>query len=497
MGCTPRHPEALITSSPASANGRRVSPGLVLVGAALGALLAPLNSTMIAVALPEIRADFDLSHGQLGWLISAYLITMAVAQPVGGRLGDELGRRRVFRWAVAAFLVCSLLAALAPSFIVLVALRTGQAAAGAAAVPTGTAMLRNVVPSERLGQFLGINGAVMSIAAAAGPLVGAGMLELGSWRLLFLVNIPVIAAAALVSLLLPPDEERTSSIRKAVDPVGVGLFATALLLVTGLLSRLGETDLLNAALAGGSIVAILALVVHQRRVTIHVAAWHLFRSRSFTAATSVVMLTNLVMYTTLLTVPFLIIEVRDGSTRQIGLLLAAMTALMALLAPVAGTAADRYGRRAPVLLGATLLTVASAAIAVAVSVEADLLILGAALALLGLGVGLTGPAMTAAVESAPVSEAGAAAGTNSMMRYIGSIVGAGILAGLLQTSDGEVELRLFTILAVAVALVSTLVLVAATMVHRMPPLDVTSEGAAQPPERRAEPPTPTVATRGQ
>ena len=295
--------------------------------------------------------------------------------------------------------------------------------------------------------------------------------------------------------LPPPDEERTSSIRNAVDPVGAGLFATALLLVTGLLSRLGETDLLNAALAGGSVLAILALVVHQRRVTIHVAAWHLFRSRSFAAATGVVMLTNLVMYTTLLTVPFLIVEVRDGSTRQIGVLLAAMTALMALLAPVAGTAADRYGRRAPVLLGATLVTVASAAIAVAVSVEADLLILGAALALLGLGVGLTGPAMTAAVESAPVSAAGAAAGTNSMMRYIGSIVGSGILAGLLQTSGGEVELRLFTILNIAVTIVSTLVLVAATMVHRMPPLDVTSQGASQPPDRRAEPPSPTVAKR--
>lgn len=464
--------EAHITASPTSVTPRRVSPALVLAGASLGALLAPLNSTMIAVALPEIRADFDLTHGQLGWIISAYLITMAVAQPVGGRLGDQLGRRRVFRWAVLAFLVCSLLAAIAPSFITLVAFRTGQAAAGAAVVPTGTAMLRTAVPSRNLGRYIGINGAVMSVAASAGPLVGAGILELGTWRLLFVVNIPVIGAAALVSLLLPPDEERASSLREAIDPVGAGLFAGSLLLVTALLSRLGSSDLLSVGLALASLTTIVTLVLHQRRARVYVAAWPLFRRRSFAAATSVVMLTNLVMYTTLLTVPFLIVEVRGGSTRQIGVLLAAMTALMALLAPVAGTAADRYGRRAPILLGAVLLTVAAATIAVAVTVEAPLIVLGGSLALLGLGVGLTGPALTAAVESAPVSEAGTAAGTNSMMRYIGSIVGAGLLAGLLETGDGDVELRLFTILAVAVTLVSTLVLVASTMVHRQPPLDV-------------------------
>ena len=139
------------------------------------------------------------------------------------------------------------------------------------------------------------------------------------------------------------------------------------------------------------------------------------------------------------------------------------------------------------LLGAIILTSAAAAIAVAVTAEANLLILGAALALLGLGVGLTGPAMTAAVESAPASEAGSAAGTNSMMRYIGSIVGAGLLAGLLQTGEGDIELRLFTILAVVVTAVSVVVLAAATMVHRMPPLEVRLDSDEEQSGRAVEP----------
>jgi MFS family permease len=110
---------------------------ILLAATSIGALLAPLNSTMIAIALPEIRGDFDVDHASLGWLISSYLIVMAVAQPLGGRLGDQIGRKRVIRWALVAFLGFSLASVVAPSFWVLVLFRTGQAIAGQRSCPTG------------------------------------------------------------------------------------------------------------------------------------------------------------------------------------------------------------------------------------------------------------------------------------------------------------------------------------------------------------------------
>ena len=128
-------------------------PYLLLLTVSFGALLAPLNSTMIAVALPAIRDDFGVGHGAVGWLISSYLITMAVAQPVAGRVGDQLGRARVFRLSLLAFLVFSLLAAVAPSFPLLVALRTGQAAAGAALIPNGMGMLRAATATDRFARI--------------------------------------------------------------------------------------------------------------------------------------------------------------------------------------------------------------------------------------------------------------------------------------------------------------------------------------------------------
>ena len=128
----------MITAEPAP----RPNYYLLLAAVGIGGVLAPINSTMLAVALPELRQDFGISHSEVGWLISAYLIAMAVAQPVGGRLSDQLGRARVYRAGLIGFLTFSLAAVFAPSFPTLVVFRTGQAIAGAVLIPNGMAMLR-------------------------------------------------------------------------------------------------------------------------------------------------------------------------------------------------------------------------------------------------------------------------------------------------------------------------------------------------------------------
>jgi MFS family permease len=158
--------------------------GLLLLTVSLGGIFAPLNSTMLAVALPELRQDFGIGHAAIAWLVSAYLIAMAVAQPLGGRLGDQLGRVRVFRTGLLLFLAFSLAAAAAPTYGLLIVFRTAQALVGAAVIPNGFAMMRESVPFNRLGRAGGLTGSAMSAAAAVGPILGAVLLEAWSWRLL-------------------------------------------------------------------------------------------------------------------------------------------------------------------------------------------------------------------------------------------------------------------------------------------------------------------------
>lgn len=326
---------------------------LLLALSSLGAILAPLNSTMIAVALPEIREEFDLSHAAVGWLISGYLIAMAVAQPLGGRLGDQIGRARVFRVGLIAFLVLAVAATFAPSFAFLVAFRIGQAVAGAVLMPNGMAMLRALAPPEQLGRLNGINGSILSAAAAAGPLIGALALALGSWRFVFPLSIPLCVAALVLLQRMHIPQDRSPE-RTPIDWAGTALFVALLSAITLQLASLREPESAAAATLRWTALAAVAVAFAWRQyVTSSPAAeWRLFRQRSFAAATAWTLLTNLTMYTTLLMVPFFIRDVQGKSTEIAGLLLGAMSILVAIMSPLGGRLSDAYGRRPLALAGA-------------------------------------------------------------------------------------------------------------------------------------------------
>jgi MFS family permease len=441
--------------APATAALDGVSYPLLLVTVSLTSVIAPLNSTMIAVALPDVRGDFDVSHAAVTWLVSAYLIAMCVAQPLGGRLGDQLGRSRVLRAGLATFLAFSLAAAAAPSFWALVGLRTAQAVVGAAVLPNGAAMVRETVPLRRLGQANGLTGSAIGLSAALGPVLGAALLSLGSWRLLFLANLPLVGAGMLCLFLLRY-RDRPSSGGAVVDWPGALLLAGVLVALTELLGGLrgGRTGAVAATAV--AFVVIGALFSSRQAASLRpLAEWRLFRIRSYSAATTYILLGNLVMYTTLLAVPFFIKEVQHKPVGTAGLLIGTLSVLMSLLSPVSGLISDARGRRLPAMTGAVCQLVAAVMLLAGIGTGVSSLYLALSLAVLGLGSGLgTGAASTAAVEAAPREFAGAAAGTMSMMRYFGSILGAGVLAGILNSSAApgpEVFRALFGVLVMMAA----------------------------------------------
>ena len=454
-------------TAPAATSTGVASERLLLAAVALGGLLAPLNSTMIAVALPDIRSEFALSHGAIAWLVSSYLITMAVAQPVAGSLGDQLGRERIFRVALVAFLAFSLGATLAPSFESLVALRTGQAVAGAALIPNGMAMLRAVVPPRRLGRVNGLFGSAMAVSAASGPLIGAALLDASSWRLLFLLNVPAVGLALLLHARLRYRDDVAVG-RVEIDWAGAALLAAMLTGITWLLAAFnGEAGgAATAAVSAGVLITSVAFVRRQVVGRVAVAPWGLFRRRSFAAANGYIMLSYLVMYTALLTIPFFIREVQEGGHARIGLLLGAMSFLMAALAPLSGRLSDAVGRRGPAVAGAVLALAGALLLVTGIDAGVSFATLAGALALLGAGIGLgTGAATTAAIESVPRALAGSAAGTNSMMRYIGSIAGVGVIAGLLGGGEPVPSVEVFRAIFAVVASMALVAVISATAIH--------------------------------
>jgi MFS family permease len=254
-----------------------------------------------------------------------------------------------------------------------------------------------------------------------------------------------------------------------VDWTSIALFAGMLVALTLQLGALrDDIGVAELALRWTATLAIAAAFVRRQTVSLSPAAeWSLFRVRSFTAATAYILLTNLTMYTTLLLIPFFVRDVLDKSTQQAGLLLGAMSVLVAIVAPLGGRMSDAVGRRAPAQIGAVLMLAAAIALLAGLSSDVSAAYLAACLALVGLGLGLgVGAANTAAVESAPRALAGSAAGTSSMMRYAGSIIGAGILAGGLSDNTGGSDVTTFRLVMLAIISTAALAVVASMFIHR-------------------------------
>ena len=274
---------------------------------------------------------------------------MALAQPMGGRIGDALGHRRTFLAGLGAFLAASALATFAPWFAALVVLRMSQALFGGLMSPSALALLREIVPAERRGRMFGWFGTVMGLAAAIGPVLGGVLVAALGWRAIFLVNLPVGAVALSMSLrALPHDGPRPSVRGMSFDLPGAAAFTgfVGAIVATLFLATDGVSRWLPAAVA-----AVLLLVVFirvERRAREPFVALSLFSRRPYVGATATVLLHNLVMYSLLLIVPILAERELGLGPSGAGLLIGAMTGAMMVVSPIGGHLSDRFGRRTPV-----------------------------------------------------------------------------------------------------------------------------------------------------
>lgn len=379
-------------------------------GLALAALLAPLNSTIIAVALPSIAGSFAVSPAVVTrWLVTGYLVVTIVAQSPAGKLADLWGASRVLTLGRTMFGLGALLAAFSPSLEVLGAGRVLMALGGAFTIPTVFAVLRNSVPADKRGRVFGVFGAIMGGAAAAGPIVGGFLTARFGWHSVFIVNVPVV----LLSFLLERPRRSAKSERVAsFDFTGSAILGIAVLLLVAAIERT------SLAFASAALVALIAFVLRELRASDPVLDVHLFTRPAFAAGSAIVALQNLAMYAMLFLLPFFLAK----NPADTGRVLLLFTAGMVVVAPFGGRLSDAIGARIVSLSGG-LLAAAGAAMFV---LGHDLV---ASLTMMGAGIGMaTSPAQAAAMSAVEASEAGVASGALSTMRYVGGVIGSGLVA---------------------------------------------------------------------
>ena len=445
----------------ASPGRARLISGAML-GLASGAILVPLNSTMLAVALPSISKEFEVGPASVASLVTLYLGAVAIALPASGSLGDRFGHRRVFLFGVAAFAFASAIAATAVSFEILALSRVLQAVTGALVSTSSVALLRAMAPADRRGSAFGLFDMLVSTSAAVGPLVG-GLLVAGlGWRSLFVVAVPVaIFAAVAVGVVARPQPVVGGTAQRAVsrpiDLPGLGLLAgflvSLLLGLRGLES--GGSDAL-ALLAAP--IFLLVFVLFELRAEHPAVDPRLFGSWSFAAAVVGVFGATVILHATLVLVPLLVERIQGGDAQTSGFVLLGISALGAVAAPIGGRVSDAVGRRLPAALG-TLGSVVGLVALWLVAPEASTLLLGLLLALVGFGMGMSGsPRQTAALEMIEPERVGMAAGTYLTGRYIGGALGAtlagAVLGGTVTAAGVSTGFGILAAVAVGVAVAS-------------------------------------------
>jgi EmrB/QacA subfamily drug resistance transporter len=401
-----------------------------------------LDNTVVNVALPSIQKDLGASLSSLEWTVNAYTLTFAVLLVTGGRLGDILGRRRMFLFGVVVFALSSAAIGLAPDQGWLVAGRAIQGFGAAFMMPATLSIITVTFPQEERGKAIGTWAGVSALALAIGPVVGGALTEYVSWRAIFFLNVPVAVGAVIVTLYAA-HESRDETSRHTIDWPGIaaislGLTALVLALIEGNSWGWGSPEIVSLLVTAA--VGLIGFAIVEMRVREPMVELELFRSTTFLGTNAVAFIVSFAMLAMFFFTALYMQNILGYSAIEAGVRFLPSTLMIVLIAPFAGRLADRIGPRLPMVTGLTLVTIALF-LQTRIDVGTGYGLLLPAFILLGIGMALTmSPMSTAAMNAVAARKAGVASGILSMSRMVGGTFGVAALGALFQhLATGELS----------------------------------------------------------
>jgi EmrB/QacA subfamily drug resistance transporter len=389
----------------------------------IGAFMGQLDASIVTLAFPALEEEFGAGIGAVTWVGLTYLLVLVGLVAPIGRLADMAGRKLLYTYGFAVFIVGSALCGLAPNLLMLNVFRAVQAIGAAMLQANSVAIIYAAMPRDKLGRGIGIQGAAQALGLALGPTVGGLLVQAGGWRWIFWVNVPMGIAGVVLGWFFIP-RSRNLVGRSRFDWIGLALFfpaVAALLAAISLGNDVGWTSPWILALFVFAALALVAFLLRERAAASPMLPLALFRRLPFTAGIGSGLLSYLVMFGTLFVVPFYLQRALGVGPGRSGLILTVMPVVLGVLAPFAGRWADRVGPRPLTVSG---MAVSAAALAGLALLESDMTLLVAGLVLLGVGMGLFTPPNNAAImAAAPGDQSGVAAGVLNMTRGVGTALG--------------------------------------------------------------------------
>jgi EmrB/QacA subfamily drug resistance transporter len=406
---------------------------IVFGGLMLGMLLAALDQTIVATALPTIVGDLGgLNH--LSWVVTAYLLTSTAVTPLWGKLSDLYGRRGTFQAAIAIFLAGSMLSGLAQNMGELIAFRAVQGLGGGGLMALAMAIVGDLVAPRERGRYQGWFGAVFALASVSGPLLGGYFTDQLSWRWIFYVNLPLGVAALIVTTVVLRIPFRR--VRRRIDYLGSLLLVTAVSCVVtattwgGTTFPWGSVQIIGLAVA--AVVLLTLFVAWEARASEPILPLHLFRNPIFTVAGAITGLLGLALFGAVVYLPEYLQVVQGASAISSGLQLMPLTLGIVIASAGCGQLVSRTGRyKVFPIVGAALLIVGFWLLT-HIQVGTSTVVLSGWMLVVGLGIGCIMQVAVLAVQNAVAyQDLGTATSAVVFFRLLGGALGTALFGAVL------------------------------------------------------------------
>lgn len=413
---------------------------LLMVPLMLVLFISNLDQTIVATALPSIGKDLHDASGA-SWVVTAYLLTSAVTTLIFGKLGDMYGRKKIFQFSIAVFLIGSLLCGMAGNMTVLILFRALQGIGGGGLNSLVMAIMGDLVPARQRAKYQAVTGMVATLALIAGPLLGGAFSDTLSWRWIFYINLPIGIAAFLTvaaKLHLP----RPAATSGRIDYAG-GALATVFTVAVMLFTTWGGTEHawtsgIILGLIALSVLSLVAYVLVERRAPEAITPLRLFRSSVFNLASLQFFLATLVLFVGMLYVPMFLQSVQHKSAFTAGLYVIPLLVGLVAAAMISGPIISKTGRYKIYPVVGALLTGAAMWFLSGIDASTGTLTLVALLTVAGVGIGFfVQVSLLAGQNAAAYKDLGSATGALNFFKSLGGAFGAALFGAVLTAQLGD------------------------------------------------------------
>ncbi|MBI2854841.1 MAG: DHA2 family efflux MFS transporter permease subunit [Chloroflexi bacterium] len=435
--------------------GSRVGPGISTRQAyvsfaivSLAFLMASIDSTIVAVSLPNMLDDLKTNLAWVGWTLTGYQFSASIAMPIVGKISDEFGRKRLFLAAVVIFTISSLAAGLAPNIYWLIAFRFLQGVGGGAFMPSATGIVCDAF-GERRASAVGFFNSIYPIGGILGPNIGGLIVGHFSWRWIFFVNVPIGAALFVFGTMLLPKSNVLPPDRRA-DIVGAGLFSGGVLALlygmTNWAEHPGSIGTTTVAMFATGILLLFIFARHEVRAQHPIVDIGLLRSRPFLAANVYNFLFGAAIFSVLSFIPYYAVVGYGLTTEESGLLLTPRSLVMIPAAVLTSLFITRLRYRLPMIIG--LVTISGGLALLSRGYHdpvvfglgmSNMVLLALLVAINGLGMGIASPASNNAALDLMPDKVAAASGLRGMFRSVGGAFGTTILILVLSHFEDKAQ----------------------------------------------------------